>query len=167
MVLGDITATRKLMGNPSTTNLPDSEITTALQYGTDAVEQCTMKFDWEADTSHKFYNVAVTAAQYYASSYLLDRFGTTDFTKATTHLERADKLCMDLKKALEELSLTEGGGGSGVGGSGEPKFNIVVAEYKSFSKNKKAPVYRSPNVPFSEGGGGGGSGSGSGGFIEP
>ena len=128
MVLGDVSRTRRLAGNPATTNVSDSDITQGLTYGTSRVIRGTGKSDWETDTTHTDYASAVTAAEYYASSMIRDRFqDQSDIS--TEHFNRAELLVKEIANSLASAS----GGGSG----------IATRSYRSYPLNSGATIYRS------------------------
>ncbi|MGD1837501.1 MAG: hypothetical protein ACPKPY_05525 [Nitrososphaeraceae archaeon] len=87
------------MGNISSTDVSDTDIDKGLDYGTSEVIACTLKNDWDTDTTHALYDKAVTIVEYYASSLSLDRF-SGDGEKATRHRDRAVALCTELKTQL-------------------------------------------------------------------
>ena len=129
MTLGDSGRARRLAGNPSTTNVTDNDVTQGLNYGTSQVMEYTGKTDWETDTNHVSFMKAVTAAEYFASSYIRDRFN--DQTNISgEHYSRARELCEEIADALADNKiLTE---------------NIALrGEYKSYPLNSSATVYKS------------------------
>jgi hypothetical protein len=130
MVLGDVGRTRRLAGNPLTTNVSDADITQALTFGTSRVKAETGKIDWETDTSHSEYASAVTAAEYFADVVIRDRFGDKDDV-STEHWDRAMAIVAQVSANLE-------GGGTGSGGSG-----TVKGAYKSYPLNPSVLPYRS------------------------
>jgi hypothetical protein len=128
MVLGDLTRTRKLAGNPSTGNVSDADITQGLTYGTSQVIRLTGKTDFETDVTHKDYPTAVMAAEYYASSMIRDRFDDqTDIS--TEHYQRATALARQIADSLSN---------SATGGTG-----IATRRYRSYPLNSNAIIYRS------------------------
>jgi hypothetical protein len=136
MVLGDVGRTRRLAGNPLTTNVSDQDITQALTFGTSRVKAETGKTDWETDTSHSEYASAVTAAEYFADVVIRDRFGDKDDV-STEHWDRAMAIVGQIATNLE---------GAGTGGGG---VGTVSGVYKTFPKNAAILPYRSL-MPTSE-----------------
>lgn len=133
MVLGDVSRTRRLCGNPSTTNVSDADITQGLTYGTSRAAGITGKIDWETSTTHKDYATVVMAAEYYASSMVRDRF--QDQTNISTeHFDRAEAL---LTQVANSLAASGEGGGAG-GGAG-----TATRTYRSYPLNSSATVYQS------------------------
>ena len=130
MVLGDVSRTRRLSGNPLVANVSDADITQALTFGTSRVNVLTGKSNWEADTGNVEYASAVTAAEYFADVVIRDRFGDKDDI-STEHWDRAMAICTQIATSIE-------GGGSGTGGEG-----TVSAQYKTFPKNAAILPYRS------------------------
>ena len=129
---GDLARARRLAGNPSTTNVADGDITQGLNYGTSQVMEFTGKTDWETSTSHLSYAKAVTAAEYFASSYVRDRFN--DQTKISDeHFDRGIEICNQIADAMADASLTTGAVGIGA----------VKGKYRSFPLNSSAMPYRS------------------------
>lgn len=128
MVLGDLTRTRKLAGNPSTGNVSDADVTQGLTYGTSQVIRLTGKIDFETDTTHKDYPTAVMSAEYFASSMVRDRFDDqTDIS--TEHYSRATALARQIADSLSN---------SATGGTG-----IATRKYRSYPLNPSAIIYRS------------------------
>jgi hypothetical protein len=126
MVLGDLARTRRLCGNPSTTNVSDADITQGLTYGTSRVISWTGKTNWETDTTHVDYASAVMAAEYFASSMIRDRFeDQSDIS--TEHFRRAENILRDVTNSLTNTS----GAGS------------VRGIYRSYPLNSSATIYRS------------------------
>ena len=121
MVLGDVSRTRRLAGNPLTTNVSDADITQYLTFGTSRVKVLTGKDDWETDTSNVEYASAVMAAEYFADVAIRDRFGDKDDV-STEHWDRAMAICGQIAENLE-------GGGTGTGGEG-----TVSAQVQNLSK---------------------------------
>lgn len=130
MVLGDVARTRRLAGNPSITNVSDSDITQGLTYGTSRVISITGKDDWETDTTHKDYGGVVAAAEYFASSMVRDRFhDQSDIS--TEHYNRA-------KEILTEVVASLSSGAGVAGGSGS-----ATRTYRTFPLNPSATIYKS------------------------
>lgn len=133
MVLGDLGRTRRLAGNPSTTNVSDVDITQGLTYGTSRVISITGKEDWETDTAHKDYGAVVMAAEYFASSMVRDRFmDQSDIS--TEHYNRAKEILLEV---VASLASTSGTGGTGT----------VTRLYRSYPLNSSALSYRSMLSP--------------------
>jgi hypothetical protein len=127
MVLGDVGRTRRLAGNPLTTNVSDDDITTYLGYGTSMVKSETGK-DFEADPTHSDYNSAVMAAEYFASSAIRDRFGDKDDVSAE-HYERAREIIKQISKNLE--------------GAATSGTTTVSGVYKTYPLNPDVTPYQS------------------------
>jgi hypothetical protein len=130
MVLGDVSRTRRLAGNPLVANVSDADITQALTFGTSRVKAETGKTDWETDTANAEYASAVTAAEYFADVVIRDRFGDKDDV-STEHWDRAMAIVGQIATNIE-------GGGTGTGGEG-----TVSAQYKTFPKNAAITPYHS------------------------
>ena len=129
MVLGDAGRARKLAGNPSTTNVSDNDVTQALTYGTSQVIRLTGKSDWEADTAHPDYATAQTAAEYYASSYIRDRFDDQRDI-SSEHYKRGDALAMQIAASI--------------GNAGDGAFTAIAKPlYRSNPLNPNAKTYKS------------------------
>jgi hypothetical protein len=136
MVLGDLGQTRRLAGNPSVSNVSDTDITAALAYGTSMAIGITGKVDWEIDITDPFYNAVVAAVQYFAASEIRDRFmDQTDVS--TEHYNRATTILTQITETMSAVGSDVTGGGAG-GGSG-----IATTTYKTFPLNPNAVVYRS------------------------
>jgi hypothetical protein len=133
MVLGDVDRTRRLSGNPLTTNVSNDDITTYLGYGTSMVKSETGK-DFEAEPTHSDYNSAVMAAEYFAASAIRDRFGDKDDVSLEFY-NRAKEIIAQVSKNLE------GGATSGT--------TTVKASYKSYPLNGELTPYQSMH-PTSE-----------------
>lgn len=129
--LGDINRTRRLAGNPSTGNVSDADITSALEYGTSRVIGVTGKSDWITDTTHGDYATVVTAAEYYASSWIRDRFQDQQ-NISTEHYTRANELLTSVA-----ASLATAGGGAGVAAGS------ATRTYRTYPLNNSALPYRS------------------------
>ena len=128
MVLGDVNRTRRLMGNPSVTNVSDSDITQYLTYGTSQVGRLTGKTNFETDTLHPDYPTAIMSSEYFASSAGRDRFDDqTDIS--TEHYQRATALARQIADSLSN---------SATGGTG-----IATRRYRSYPLNPSAIIYRS------------------------
>lgn len=131
MVLGDLNRTRRLAGNPATTNVSDADITQGLIYGLSHVIRITGKTDWETDTLNPLYPAAQECDEYFGSSYIRDRFqDQSDIS--TEHWNRANAIATQLADSLASLS-SSGGGGTG----------ISMRLYRSNPLNRGAPTYRS------------------------
>ena len=131
MVLGDVSRTRRLSGNPSITNVSDADITTGLTYGTSRAISFTGKDDWETDTSHDGYAAVVQAVEYFASSMIRDRFqDQSDIS--TEHYRRAENILRDLVNSLSSVSGIEA---------------VAVGAYRSYPLNPSAIPYRSMLSP--------------------
>lgn len=129
MTLGDSDRARRLAGNPTVVNVPANDVTQGLNFGTSRVMQFTGKTDWETSTNHVSYQEAVTAAEYFASAYIRDRFN--DQTNISgEHYDRAKEICEEIADALADNKiLTE---------------SIALrGEYKSYPLNSSATVYKS------------------------
>jgi hypothetical protein len=132
MVLGDVNRTRRLAGNPATTNVSDADITQGLAYGTSQVIRITGKADWETDITNEETvedkPTADTAAEYFASSMIRDRFNDqTDIS--TEHFNRAMALATQLADSI--VSTAAGG------------IGIATRAYRSYPLNSSVTAYRS------------------------
>lgn len=141
MTLGDIAWLRKHIGDLDITDVADSELTIALNYGTSEVNGTTLKTDWETSTSHPLYNKVVTTVHYFASFYILDRL-SGDQTKTDNDYERAKELLTTLKLQLDAYDLVND---TSSGGSGS-KFGVVKTSFKSYPKNLDADPFKSQTV---------------------
>jgi hypothetical protein len=128
MVLGDLGRTRRLAGNPAVSNVTDADITQGLANGTASVIRLTGKTDWETDTTHKDYNTAVTAAEYYGSGYIRDRFNDQSDI-SSEHYTRANALARQIADSLSNVT----GAGSGT----------ATRKYRSNPLNSSATIYKS------------------------
>jgi hypothetical protein len=128
MVLGDVSRTRRLSGNPATTNVSDADITQGLTYGTSQVIRLTGKTNWETDTTHADYPTAVMATEYFASSMIRDRFQDQGDI-STEHYQRANALARQIADSLSN---------SATGGTG-----IATRKYRSNPLNSSATIYKS------------------------
>jgi hypothetical protein len=134
MVLGDLGRTRRLAGNPSTTNVSDVDITQGLTYGTSRVISITGKTDWETDTAHKDYGAIVMAAEYFASSMVRDRFQDQS-NISTEHYERAKDILLEVVNSLASGTGTAGGVG------------LATRQYRTYPLNPSGMIYRSMLSP--------------------
>ena len=129
MTLGDLARTRRLAGNPSIPNVADADITQGLNYGTSQVMEYTGKTDWETSTSHVSFSKAVTAAEYFASSYIRDRFND-QIKISDEHYDRAIEICEEIADSLADNKILV-------------DSIAVRGKYKSFPLNSSAIPYRS------------------------
>lgn len=129
MTLGDLNRARRLAGNPSTANVTDTDITQGLNYGTSQVMEFTGKINWETDTTHVSFAKAVTAAEYFASSYIRDRFND-QIKISDEHYARATGICQEIADALADTKIL----GEAI---------VVRGKYKSYPLNSSANPYRS------------------------
>ena len=130
MVLGTISRARSLAGNPAVSNVSDADVSQGLAYGTSQVIRLTGKDDFETDVNHRDYATAATAAEYFASSMIRDRFDDqTDIS--SEHFNRGNALAQQIADSL--ASTSGAGGGSG----------IAVRQYRSNPLNSAATTYRS------------------------
>src|SRR6266496_1040216 len=97
--LGDTARTRRLAGNPATTNVSDADIITGLEYGTAQVIRLTGKTNWITDTTHADYATAVMATEYFASSMIRDRFQDQGDI-STENYQRANALARQIADSL-------------------------------------------------------------------
>jgi hypothetical protein len=133
MVLGDVNRTRRLAGNPSSTNVVDADITQGLAYGTSRVISFSGKTDWETDTANTDYPTAVMAAEYFASSMIRDRFQDQgDISRE--HFSRAENILRDMVNSMS---------------SGAALTGVTTArgQYRSYPLNSSATIYRSMLSP--------------------
>jgi hypothetical protein len=128
MVLGDLSRTRKLAGNPSTSNVSDADITAGLTAGTATVIRLTGKSDWEIDINHPDKPSADEAAEYLASGYIRDRFDDQSDI-SSEHWTRGNSICRQIADSLSN---------SATGGTG-----IATRKYRSYPLNSNATIYRS------------------------
>jgi hypothetical protein len=134
MVLGDLGRARRLAGNPSIGNVSDADITQGLAYGTSRAIGLTGKGDWETDTTHRDYAAVVAAVEYYASSYIRDRF-LDQGDISTEHYTRANEL---LTSVVDSLATVGGSGGAGGATAGS-----ATRTYRTYPLNNSALPYRS------------------------
>lgn len=134
MVLGDKDRARRLAGNPALANVSDADMTQAMVYGTSQVIGGTGKFDWETDLTNPLKPMADEISEYYAASYIRDRFN--DQTDISTELfNRAYSMIEQVGNAL--IALPSGSGGSGAGSG------IATRAYRTNPLNSSASVYKS------------------------
>lgn len=134
MVLGDKDRARRLAGNPATSNVSDADMTQAMVYATAQVIGGTGKFDWETDLSNPLKPMADEASEYYAASYIRDRFN--DQTDISTEMfSRAYSMIEQLGNALIALPPGGGGGGAGTG--------TATRQYRTNPLNPTATIYKS------------------------
>lgn len=134
MVLGDKDRARRLAGNPALANVSDADMTVAMTYGTAQVISGTGKFDWETDLTNPLKPVADECSEYFAASYVRDRFN--DQTDISTEMfNRAYSMVEQLGNALIALPPGGGGGGAGTG--------IATRQYRTNPLNPSAPIYKS------------------------
>lgn len=133
MVLGDKDRARRLAGNPALANVSDADMTQAMVYGTAQVIGGTGKFDWETDLSNPLKPMADEASEYFAASYVRDRFND-QLDISTEQYNRAYQMTETLGNALIALP-----GGAGSGGSS----GIATRAYRTNPLNPNAMVYRS------------------------
>lgn len=138
MVLGDIQRTRRLAGNPLTSNVSDADITQGLTYGTSEAITLTGKADWETDILNPLYPTIVMAVEYFASGMVRDRFND-QIDISTEHFNRAMALCQQVTIALASAPAASGGSGTGAA--------VVVAPYRTYPLNPSNPPYRSLKSP--------------------
>ena len=112
-------------------NVSDADITQGLTYGTSRVIGLTGKSDWETDTVHGDYPTVVTAAEYFASSMIRDRFMDQQ-NISTEHYTRANELLTAVT-----ASLATAGGGAGVAAGSASRT------YRTYPLNNSALPYRS------------------------
>ena len=134
MPIGDLDWLRKHIGNLDIVDVPDADLTEAIEAGDAEVLATTPeKTDWNTDTTHPLYNKAKFLSNYFASFYILDRYGG-DMEKANTHYERFKEMADRFEKQYQNWILINGDSGSG-SGSNVNKFNVAKSEFKSYPKN--------------------------------
>lgn len=138
MAIGIRDEVRDLTGIFNTSDLPDSRIDAAIQYGKGELYAVTFKTDWDTDTSHPLYKKAETLVHYFASFHILDRY-SGNFEKANMHRERAKELALELKMQYDQYSLIN----DPSGGSSSARFSVVSSSYKSFPLNPDAEITKS------------------------
>lgn len=90
MAYGDSDRARRLSGNHDTTDVSAGDMTQAIAYGDSCVDTFTGYSSWtSADGA---YETIQTASEYFASSYIRDRFEDKD-DKAKAHYDRGVELC--------------------------------------------------------------------------
>jgi hypothetical protein len=129
MVLGDLGRTRRLAGNPSTSNVSDADVTAELTFGTAQVIRQTGKTDWETDINHPSYPSAVQACEYYGSAAIRDRFDDQRDV-STEHWNRANMLVEQISQSIDV--------GTNLGGMND----IAIGVYRSNPLNPSAFFYR-------------------------
>jgi hypothetical protein len=128
MVLGDVNRTRRIAGNPATSNVSDADITTYLTFGTSQIIGITGKTDWETSTSHTDYATAVMAVEYLASAAIRDRFeDQSDIS--TEHYQRGNALARQIADRLSNTAASD--------------TATAVRNYRSYPLNSNATIYKS------------------------
>lgn len=120
MAYGDTTRARSLAGNPSTTNVSNNDVTQAVAYGDSMVDTFTGKSDWTS--SDLEYESVQSASEYFASSYVRDRFDDPG-DKAKKHYERAMEICRGIRMGTRLI--------------------IKSQSYRTYGLNPDATPYRS------------------------
>ena len=120
MAYGDTTRARSLAGNPSTTNVSAGDVTQAVAYGDSMVDTFTGYSSWTSSDGE--YESIQTASEYFASSYVRDRFDDPG-GKAKTHYERAMAICDKIRMGSRIL--------------------IATPDYRTHPLNEDATPYKS------------------------
>jgi hypothetical protein len=144
MAIGNRDYVRQLIGGIESDNVSDEDIDRALEYGLAEITSKTFKTDWATDLAHPLFEKAETLVHYYASYHILDRF-SGDGQKADRHRSRAVELGAELKSEYDEYVLINGDN-SGGSGTGNSKFSVAIAAYKTWPLNPGVEVQRSPTV---------------------
>ena len=97
------------------------------------------KTDWDTDTTHPLYKKARSLSNYFASTYILDRYGG-DGEKADRHFERFIWMAEQFGKAYQNWVMVNGDSGSG---NTVNKFGVAKSKFKSYPKNPDAIPYKS------------------------
>lgn len=139
MAIGKVDEVRDLVGIFDETDLPDTRIQAAINYGKGELYAVTLKTDWDTDTNHPLYNKAEVLVHYFAAFHILDRYaGNLEKTKMLR--ERAKEMALELKQQYDTYVLVNS---AAIGGGGVSKFSVVASEYKSFPLNEDAQIPRS------------------------
>ena len=134
MPIGDEVWLRKHIGNLDIVDVPDSDLTYAIEAGDAEVIAITPeKTDWSTDTGHPLFEKARFLSNYFASFYILDRYGG-DMEKANTHYERFEKMAERFEKQYQNWVMINGDSGSGSGNTVN-KFNVAKSPFRSYPKN--------------------------------
>ena len=124
MTYGDLNTVRKLAGNPDTTDIADADITQAIGYGDARVNAETGDSTWLS--TDDFYPLAKEASEYFASSWVRDRYKVTQTDgSGTMHYQKALDICDSIRKAA-------------IG-----SIIIASSDYQTWPLNQKKPIYRS------------------------
>lgn len=137
MAIGIVNEVRDLTGIFDTTDLPDSRIQAAIDYGKGELYAVTLKTDWDTDTTHPLYKKAETLVHYFASFHILDRYAG-NLEKTKMHRERAKEMALELKTQYDQYILVNS---ASLGGTS--KFSVVASSYKTFPLNKDAEITKS------------------------
>jgi len=122
MAYGDLTSVRKLAGNPSIADVPDADVTKAISYGDARAEAETNHQGWLP--GDQGYALICEASEYFASSWVRDRFADPD-KQADKHYQKAQDIC-DAVFRSSSLSVT-----------------VLTQQYSTFPANPDASIYRS------------------------
>lgn len=120
MTYGDSDRARRLAGNPTTTNVSSADMTQAIAYGDSCADTFSGSSSWSSSDIE--YEIIQSASEYFASSYVRDRFEDPG-NKAKAHYDRGIALCQSIRLGSRVLIATPG--------------------YKTFPLNPDAQIYRS------------------------
>lgn len=119
MTYADIERARLLAGNVTLTLATDGIIAQAIAFGDSMVDTFTGKSDWTSADME--YAVIQTASEFFASSYIRDRFQDEN-TKAKAHYDRAMELCDKIRRGSQVL--------------------IATPDYRTYPLNEDATPYQ-------------------------
>lgn len=122
MTYADRTSVRKLSGNPATSDVADSDIDRAISFSDARTEADTNHAGWLA--GDQGYPLVCEASEYYASSWVRDRFSDPD-KQADKHYQKAQDIT-DAVFRSSSLSIT-----------------VLMQDYQTYPANPDASIYRS------------------------
>lgn len=104
MPYGDARRARLLAGNTTTSNITDGDADQAIEYGDSMVDTFTGQSSWTSGNIE--YAAIQTASEYFASSYIRDRFEDPNH-KAKDHYDRAMELCDKIRTGSQVIISTQ------------------------------------------------------------
>src|SRR6266487_206765 len=122
MTYGDYNRARRLAGNPVVSDVSDADMQQAIAYGDARVEAETAHQGWLV--GDQGYNLVVEASEFFASSWVRDRFNDPE-KQGDRHYQKALDICDAISKS-SALSMI-----------------VITQEYKTYPLNQAAGIYRS------------------------
>lgn len=139
--LGDVAFLRKHVGDKVTEDITDpTDYETALTEATSMLKGDTLKNDWVTSTTHPLYNSAKTVVHYYASFYLLSRFGGNQI-QVNEHYTIWEKLSTRLINNLNRYNLA-----NDTGEGSSKKYSVVKSKPKTYPKYTDANIHKTVTV---------------------